>query len=146
MRKGNCARSDGRREPHREWLTYCGGKFFDFFFRNRRSSWCWYLVTMHGKSDFFSLSGRYMPKLLKIVFTFKFHPLHAKISTQTGTPVPDEKVKELSSIIAFWQEFQILPTLHRTCTLYMSARIESCCSPRSYFLFASVNFFHRKAT
>ena len=39
-----------------------------------------------------------MPKLLKIVFTFKFHPLHAKISTPTGTPVPDEKVKELSSI------------------------------------------------
>ena len=38
-----------------------------------------------------------MPKLLKIVFTFKFHPLHAKISTPTGTPVPDEKVKELSS-------------------------------------------------
>ena len=39
-----------------------------------------------------------MPKLLKIVFTFKFHPLHAKISTPTGTPVHDEKVKELSSI------------------------------------------------
>ena len=39
-----------------------------------------------------------MPKLHKIVFTFKFHPLHAKISTPTGTPVPDEKVKELSSI------------------------------------------------
>ena len=38
-----------------------------------------------------------MPKLLKIVFTFKSHPLHAKISTQTGMPVPDEKVKELSS-------------------------------------------------
>ena len=38
-----------------------------------------------------------MPKVLKIVFTFKFHPLHAKISTPTGTPVPDEKVKELSS-------------------------------------------------
>ena len=38
-----------------------------------------------------------MPKLFKIVFTFKFHPLHAKISTVTGTPVPDEKVKELSS-------------------------------------------------
>ena len=40
-----------------------------------------------------------MPKLLKIVFTFKFHPLHAKISTPTGTPVPDEKVKELSSTV-----------------------------------------------
>ena len=51
-----------------------GGKFFDFFVRNWRSCWCWYLVTMHGKSDFFSLSGRYMPTLLKIVFTFKFHP------------------------------------------------------------------------
>ena len=38
-----------------------------------------------------------MPKLLKIVFTFKFHPLHAKISTPTGTPVPDKRVKELSS-------------------------------------------------
>ena len=38
-----------------------------------------------------------MPKLLEIVFTFKSHPLHAKISTQTGMPVPDEKVKELSS-------------------------------------------------
>ena len=38
-----------------------------------------------------------MPKLLKIVFTFKFPPLHAKISTPTGKPVPDEKVKELSS-------------------------------------------------
>ena len=46
---------------------------------------------------FFSLSGRCMPKLLKIVFTFKFHPLHAKISTPTRMPVPDEKVKELSS-------------------------------------------------
>ena len=43
-----------------------------------------------------------MPKLLKIVFTFKFHPLHAKISTPTGTPVPDEKVKELSSISREW--------------------------------------------
>ena len=40
-----------------------------------------------------------MPKVLKIVFTFKFHPLHAKISTPTGTPVPDKKVKELSSIV-----------------------------------------------
>ena len=39
-----------------------------------------------------------MPKLLKIVFTFKLHPLHANISTPTGTPVPDENVKELSSI------------------------------------------------
>ena len=35
--------------------------------------------------------------LLKIVFIFKFHQLHAKISTPTGTPVPDEKVKEFSS-------------------------------------------------
>ena len=52
-----------------------------------------------AKVNFFSLSGRCMPKLLKIVFTFKFHPLHAKISTPTGTPVPDEKVKELSSIV-----------------------------------------------
>ena len=48
---------------------------------------------------FFSLSGRCMPKLLKIVFTLKFHPLHAKISTPTGTPVPDEKVKEISSSV-----------------------------------------------
>ena len=38
-----------------------------------------------------------MPKLHKIGFTFKFHPLHAKISTPTATHVPDEKVKELSS-------------------------------------------------
>ena len=67
-------------------------------FRYRRSDWCWYLMTMHGKVNFFSLSGRCMPKLLKIVFTFKFHPLHAKISTPTGTPIPDKKVKELSSI------------------------------------------------
>jgi len=52
---------------------------------------------MHDKSGFFSLSGRSMPKLRKKVFTFKFHPLHAKISTPTGTPVPDEKVKELFS-------------------------------------------------
>ena len=51
-----------------------------------------------AKVIFFSLSGRYMPKLLKIVSTFKFHPLRAKIITPTGTPVPDEKVKELSSI------------------------------------------------
>ena len=49
------------------------------------------------KLFFSSLSGRFMPKLLKIVFTFKFHPFHAKISTPTGTPIPDEKVKELSS-------------------------------------------------
>ena len=39
-----------------------------------------------------------MLKLLKIVFTFKFHPLHAEISTPTGTPVPDKKVKKLSYI------------------------------------------------
>ena len=40
-----------------------------------------------------------MPKLLKTVFTFKFHPLHAKISIPTGTPVPDKKVKVLSSVV-----------------------------------------------
>ena len=40
-----------------------------------------------------------MPKLIKIVNTFKFNQLHAKISTPTGTPVPDEKAKELSSIV-----------------------------------------------
>ena len=38
-----------------------------------------------------------MPKLHKIVFTFKFHPFHTKISTLTGTAVPVEKVKEISS-------------------------------------------------
>ena len=69
--------------------------------RNGHSGWCGYLVTMHGKSYFFPLLGRCMPKLLKIVFTFKLHPLHANISTPTGTPVPDEKVKELSSINLF---------------------------------------------
>ena len=56
-------------------------------------------MTIHGKSDFFLfLSGRCMPKLLKTVFTFKFHPSHANISTPTGTPIHDKKVKELSSI------------------------------------------------
>jgi len=38
-----------------------------------------------------------MQKLPKIVITLKFHPLHTKISTSKGTPVPVEKVKELSS-------------------------------------------------
>ena len=46
---------------------------------------------------FLPLSGRCMPRLFKIVFTFEFHPLHAKIWTPTGTPVPDEELKELSS-------------------------------------------------
>jgi len=40
-----------------------------------------------------------MPKLHKIVFTLKFHPLHAKISTPTGTAVPVEKEKEMSSSV-----------------------------------------------
>ena len=43
-----------------------------------------------------------MPKQLKIVLTFKFHPLHAKISTPTVTPVPDEKVKELFSYVSIF--------------------------------------------
>ena len=38
-----------------------------------------------------------MPKLHKIVLTFKFHPLHAKISTPTGTAIPFEKIKGISS-------------------------------------------------
>ena len=42
-----------------------------------------------AKVNFFSWSGRCMQKLLKKVFTFKFYPLHAKISTTTRTPVPD---------------------------------------------------------
>ena len=48
-----------------------------------------------------------MPKLLKIVFKFKFHPLHAKISTPTGTAVPVEKVKEISSTNNNSPKFQI---------------------------------------
>ena len=55
-----------------------------------------------------------MPKLLKIVFTFKFHLLHANISTPTGTPVPDKKVKELSSNDKFgtpWKLAKIVNTI-----------------------------------
>ena len=62
-----------------------------------------------------------MPKLLKTVFAFKFNPLHAKISTPTGTPIPDKKVKELSSIVTkkvallcpLWAETPLTPDLGR---------------------------------
>ena len=38
-----------------------------------------------------------MPKLHEIAFTFNSHQVHAKISTLTGTAVPVETVKEISS-------------------------------------------------
>ena len=38
-----------------------------------------------------------MPKLPKRVFTFKFRPLHTKLSIQTGTAIPVEKVTEIAS-------------------------------------------------
>ena len=78
-----------------EWVLSCffnGRKFFDFFVRNG-SWWCWYLETMLGKGDFFSSSSRWIPKLLKIVFTLKFYPLHAKILIRHGTAVLVKKVK-----------------------------------------------------
>ena len=56
-----------------------------------------------AKLNLFLLSGRCIPKLLKIVFTFKFHPLHAKISTPTGTAVPDEKSKKFPWMLPFWE-------------------------------------------
>ena len=53
----------------------------------------------------------------KITFAMHSH----KISTPTGTPVPDEKVKELSSSIWFPHRFSILiqnvtPKAHWACT------------------------------
>ena len=80
------------------------GKFFDFFCQE----WAFRLVLISCEYvNFLCLSVDCMEKQLKIVFTFKFHPLHLKISTPTGTPVPDEKVKELSFSMGSFMHFQI---------------------------------------
>ena len=71
---------------------------FDFFDKNGRS--CVVLISRDYGSQSYEIvtnSGKYVLKLLKIILTYKFHPLDGKIST--GTTVPVEKVKKILPII-----------------------------------------------
>ena len=54
-------------------------------FRYGRSCWCWYLVHYSWQLWQIVTSSKYLPKLPKVVFKFKYHPWHTKISTDRNS-------------------------------------------------------------